>query len=333
MNKKYACQISALLLGLAVAAGSSAGTVSAVKIGDYICQGTAGKYEYEVFNVNEEIGSVDFNPENDAYSCVFSNLKSGYYKLLRKFDERCCEDYGKITMEYDVDFSADHGDFGQSDIFIGAYGCTSIDPESYGEYYYEFYVIDGWKYSEWPTVPCLGTATIDGEEYDIYRAVYISPPSRYIIEQPILYWSVRKNNLAEDESSGKIKNTITLSEHMKVWEEYGFKNLELKEAGFIADIYGSGEFNVNVKVNSFDLITESDLSADKEEPEAEKSDTSEIKGDCNNDGIINTADIIAVKKHLLGLSDTEISADALDLDGNGKFNITDYISLLHMLLK
>lgn len=59
-----------------------------------------------------------------------------------------------------------------------------------------------------------------------------------------------------------------------------------------------------------------------------------IKGDVNNDGVLNTADIVKLRDAMLGVSEiTDEQYETADLDENGKIDIIDYILLLSKFLE
>ena len=57
------------------------------------------------------------------------------------------------------------------------------------------------------------------------------------------------------------------------------------------------------------------------EPSPEK-----VKGDVNNDGALNTTDLVALSSFILG-KDEAITAENADLNSDGKINIIDFITL------
>ena len=55
-----------------------------------------------------------------------------------------------------------------------------------------------------------------------------------------------------------------------------------------------------------------------------------VKGDVNGDGVLNTKDIVLMKKYLLGEA-TDIDADGADMNGDQKINVADMIYLTGIL--
>lgn len=63
---------------------------------------------------------------------------------------------------------------------------------------------------------------------------------------------------------------------------------------------------------------------------AELTDTDIVKGDCNNDGVVSAADIVALIRYLTG-RDEEIYAGA-DVNSDGSINVIDLCNLKSMIL-
>jgi len=145
MNKKLVNQISALLLSSAVALGSQAGMTSMVRAADYVQTGNAGSYRYEVWSQNGmDLGNTVFDPD-DIYSCSFSGYENVMYRCYRDFSKsrKLTQDYGKITVSYDIDFNIKKGAYQDlTNFYIATYGWTYMpDDDSSAN---EFYVVDGW---------------------------------------------------------------------------------------------------------------------------------------------------------------------------------------------
>ena len=67
--------------------------------------------------------------------------------------------------------------------------------------------------------------------------------------------------------------------------------------------------------------------------EASFGEKKSTEGDINTDGAFDSRDILALQKYLLTGDGTDIKdRNAADVDGNGKINISDLISLKSKLL-
>ena len=247
MKSKYTAQISALLMSATVTVASCPPSAY-VRAADREIKGKSGNYDYVLYNETlSNVGDLDFTPEDDGRLVLKTNSVH-YLQLIKGLEfneEHKCSDYKKITLNYDMDYSFSEG----SIAYFGAYGWTKNKQA-------EFIVTDGWY--GWrppgPTDP-LETVEIDGALYDIY--VLSQFTAMGIIGSDdgwYQYWSVRRENKTED-TSGSISGTITLSEHFKVWEKYGFSlDSNLYSASVIADAYECPEFNVTI--NNAEVFTE-----------------------------------------------------------------------------
>ena len=66
----------------------------------------------------------------------------------------------------------------------------------------------------------------------------------------------------------------------------------------------------------------------------ERSDTQELKGDLNSDGIVDILDVIRLNKSLLGVEQlTDAQTAAADVDGNGKVESNDSLLILKYALE
>lgn len=325
MNKNYLNRISALLLSSAVAAASSANMASVVSAADFNEVGPAGEYVYYVYNWND-MGKVEFDPDTDAYSCRFTGFGYAWYSLMRRFDESCNEDSGKITVMYDADISAaDNTSVSEDSYYIGVDGYTSsLDTR--------FYVADGW-WGPWngPESDPVDTVEIDGELYDIYKEPDYGTGIRPVYDK-YNFWSVRRNNIAEDNLSVNVKNTVSLSEHMKIWEKYGFEKNALYGAEFFVDGYNCDM--LGVKMNSFEVTTESDLLTDEDKTEAAEppADSSEVPGDVNSDGKTDITDLTELSLILVdNMMMTEAQKTAADVDHDGAVKLNDLAKIRQYL--
>ena len=60
---------------------------------------------------------------------------------------------------------------------------------------------------------------------------------------------------------------------------------------------------------------------------------STIPGDANGDGMVNTADVVAVASHIIGQSVTGFNEGAADVNGNGKIEVADIIQIVNKAMK
>lgn len=135
-----------------------------------------------------------------------------------------------------------------------------IEAEAEGYYYFgldgwlenpkrRFCIIDGW--SGWvPSSEQEPVATLEsnGVKYDLY-VVYKQLPGDLVPREinPEL-WSIRQENLFREGEKSTIKATVSLEDHLKVWEDLGYLTAgeyQLTGAVVWAEGYGSAEKNAS----------------------------------------------------------------------------------------
>lgn len=420
MNRKYTTQISALLMSAAVTAASCppAALVRAVDLNE---TGTVDGYTYNLWNQNGT-GDVEFTPEADGkLDLKFSPVESVVLAKGTKFESQYkWSSYGKITANYDIDYSIidfrpEEG-FVNPSALLGIYGWT-LRPTT--EYYTEnpkteYYVVEGWyKWRPPGSDTLLETVEIDGKLYDIYVTHTITMGGIIGTDNGWQqFWSIRRDSEI-DESPGSMSGTVTLSEHFKVWEKYGFDpDAKLCDTSVNAEVYRcSGQITMNKGceilteytneqlaktepaepavtdpkpeiTESEDTITPeitdvpetepavteptvpeekpavTDPAAPEEspavtdpapssEPKVTASSETEITepdepgpplsmpvitpGDTDGNGVINSADLIAMKKRLLNPDKNSYTIDQFDLNHDSKINVVDFIMLKSMI--
>ena len=254
MNRKYTTQISALLMSAAVTAASCppAALVRAVDLNE---TGTAGGYTYNLWNQNGT-GDVEFTPEADGkLDLKFSPVESIMLAKGTKFESQYkWSRYGKIAANYDIDYSIidfrpEEG-FVNHSALLGIYGwtlrpTTEYDTENPKT---EYYVVEGWyKWRPPGSDTLLETVEIDGKLYDIYVTHTITMGGIIGTDNGWQqFWSIRRDSEI-DESPGSMSGTVTLSEHFKVWEKYGFDpDAKLCDTSVNAEVYRcSGQITMN----------------------------------------------------------------------------------------
>ena len=323
MNKKYITQISALLLSASVTATVSYPEISIVKAADYQKIGSVENYEYELWDMHY-VGKINFNPEDSPLSAEWGNNENTLFRIKRNFNsEFNWSRYGDISVKYDITYKGDPGN--QSD-YIEIYGWF-VNPNA------EFYVIEAWANTSPPETNTpletvkLETVKIDGVLYDIYRPTKIDMGGIHGTSSHYIFWSVRRENQIDESLSCHISGTVSLSKHMEVWAKYGLSiddgDSRLYDAGVMVD--GYRDVSVNATINSFEITTQY---TPQKPPEPDF-----IKGDSDNNGIINISDLLIMREYIFGVSVfNEKSVPASDMDSNGKIDILDFILLKEHIL-
>ena len=246
MNRKYTTQISALLMSAALTAASCP-PPAYVKAADQDLRGKIGKYAYEMWNQNYA-GEVKFTPEKDG---TLKLKASGTENILltkgTEFESRIKHKlFGKITASYDIDFSFSDLETGNAQFGIYGWAESPIT---------EYYIVEGWRNWRPPgSVKEAETVEIDGALYDIYITYRNTMGGIQGTTGYPTYWSVRRENRI-DSAFGNISGTVTVSEHFKVWEKYGFNpESTLYNTTIAAEAYRCSPFSVTI--NGCEILTE-----------------------------------------------------------------------------
>lgn len=187
--------------------------------------GTADGYDYELWKDN---GDTTFNvePGGGNFSCEWSNINNALFRRGKKFD--CTQTYdelGNISIDYGVDYQPD----GNS--YMCVYGWTR-------EPLVEFYIVESWGSWRPPGAPfAIGTVTVDGAVYDIYKTTRIEQPSIDGTQTFDQYWSVRQEKPQADGT--KIEGTISVSKHFDAWKKCGLELGKMYEVALNIEGYQS----------------------------------------------------------------------------------------------
>jgi hypothetical protein len=371
MNRKYTTQISALLMSAAVTAASCppAALVRAVDLNE---TGTAGGYTYNLWNQNGT-GDVEFTPDADGkLDLKYSGIEDIMLTKGTRFgSEYKWSRYGKITANYDIDYSITEvkpeTEFTASTALFGIYGWTENSrvktktdyaPENTRA---EYYVVEGWyKWRPPGSGTLLETVEIDGKLYDIYATRTITMGGIMGTDNGWQqFWSIRRDSEITD-TSANISGTVTLSEHFKVWEKYGFDpDSDLYDTTVSAEVYRcGGQITMNKGCEVLTEYTNEQLAktgpaetvvtdpkpeitepedtvtpeiTDPDKPDPPSAEPEIIPGDADGNGSVNCSDLIAMKKELL-YSDSKHDITPFDLNKDRKINIVDFILLKNAVM-
>ena len=187
--------------------------------------GTADGYDYELW---KDSGNTTFNvePGGGTFSCEWDDINNALFRRGKKYD--CTQTYqelGNISVDYGVDYQPD----GNS--YMCVYGWTR-------EPLIEYYIVESWGSWRPPGAPiALGTVTVDGGTYDIYKTTRYEQPSIDDTQTFDQYWSVRQ---VKPEGDGtKIEGTISVSKHFDAWKKCGLELGKMYEVALTIEGYQS----------------------------------------------------------------------------------------------
>jgi endo-1,4-beta-xylanase len=202
-------------------------------------------YDYEFWTDGEAKGSMTLG-EKGTFSCSWESTVSGRGNFLarsgKKFDStKLHSDVGDISVTYNT---AKYSPVGSGVSYLCIYGWTKAGN---GAPLVEYYIVDNWgtfnrplDQQSWVTRQNFGSFSVDGQTYDVYTSDRINMPSIEGTSTFKQYWSVNRTR----RNSG----TISVSEHLKKWEELGMKLGNLYEVSLCVEGYnikGSAEITEN----------------------------------------------------------------------------------------
>ena len=186
--------------------------------------GTSDGYSYELW---KDKGDTKMTiTEGGTFSCEWSNINNALFRRGQKFDcTKTYKDLGNITIKYGVDYQPN----GNS--YMCVYGWTR-DP------LVEYYIVETWGSWRPPGAPeALGTVTVDGATYDVYKTTRYEQPSIDGTKTFDQYWSVRQDKPQGDGT--KIEGTISVSKHFDAWEQLGLQLGNMYEVALNIEGYQS----------------------------------------------------------------------------------------------
>ena len=192
--------------------------------------GTEDGYAYELWKDSGNT-SMTLNG-NGNFSCEWNNINNCLFRKGQKFD--CTQTYQDLNGVY-IDYGVDYKPNGNS--YMCVYGWTR-NP------LVEYYIVETWGSWRPPGATyALGTITVDGGTYDIYKTTRVNMPSIDGDTTFDQYWSVRQNKPSANGT--KIEGRISVSKHFEAWEKVGLKMGKMYEVALNIEGYqSSGSANV-----------------------------------------------------------------------------------------
>ena len=254
------------------------------------------QYYYQLW---KDMGDTTMTIDDDgSFSCEWQDINNALFRKGRKLDiENSYRELDNITVEYDCDYQPE----GIS--YLAVYGMKEVENSEILEYY----IVESWgTWKPYSSMESLGTITVDGATYDIYKTINRVPMGSILDKRVNQYWSVR--------SSKRTSGKVSVIEHFKAWESLGLNMWDMDQVAFMVEgVQSSGRADVKSVTIS---INETDTPAEEF-----------IIGDINGDGNTNSIDFGMLRKYLLGLIDSfeyEYGLEAADINGDGNINSIDF---------
>ncbi|MCR5306652.1 MAG: glycoside hydrolase family 11 protein [Oscillospiraceae bacterium] len=187
--------------------------------------GSADGYDYELWK-DEGDTTFTVEPGGGTFSCEWTNINNALFRRGQKFDcTKTYQELGTLSVDFGVDYQPD----GNS--YMCVYGWTR-------EPLIEFYIVESWGSWRPPGAPfAIGTVTVDGATYDIYKTTRVEQPSIDGTQTFDQYWSVRQEKPAGDGT--KLEGTISVSKHFDAWKKCGLELGKMYEVALTIEGYQS----------------------------------------------------------------------------------------------
>ena len=157
------------------------------------------------------------------FSCSWNNVGNVLFRVGKRWENiQTYQEIGKIKVNFEFSFISNNT------ARYAIYGWTKKP-------LIEYYILENWE-GLLPSTPKFGTLSIDEGNYDMYRVVLNSFDSDPIIQ----LWSIRNEK--------RNKGTVSVTEHFKTWEKYGYKLGKRFEVSLLVEGY-KGFGNANITKN------------------------------------------------------------------------------------
>jgi len=242
-------------------------------------------------------GDADCAFKASWYNCGDFLAHVGYYdgSAAKKHTE-----LGRISAEYCYTKKGTAGNYS----YIGIYGWTKTP-------LLEYYIVDDYfeGSSLLPTAR-IGTYTLDGDTYGLYKVQRYNAPSIIGTATFSQVFAVR--------GTKRQCGHVSVSEHFKKWEEFGIKLGGLYECSFLCET-GGGAGSIEYTYATMRW---------KGQP-----GHGIVLGDVNNDDVITMADANAVVNYFLASDKpADFNVDAGDVNCDGDVTMADANQIVNIFL-
>jgi endo-1,4-beta-xylanase len=194
--------------------------------------GTYDGYYYELW---KDSGNTTMTVDTGGrFSCQWSNINNALFRTGKKFST-AWNQLGTVKITY----SATYNPNGNSYLCIYGWSRNPL---------VEFYIVESWDTWRPPGATSLGTVTIDGGTYDIYKTTRVNQPSIEGTTTFDQYWSVR--------TSKRTSGTVTVTDHFKAWAAKGLNLGTIDQITLCVEGYQSSG-SVNITQNTFSITNDS----------------------------------------------------------------------------
>ena len=183
--------------------------------------GEIGNYTYELWKDTVDPGRTTMILGKDGkFSCSWENVRNVLFRIGKRWNStQTYKEIGKIKVKYEFDFNSNGTDR------YAIYGWTK-------QPLIEYYILENWE-GYVPNTNKFASLFVDGSNYDMYKVDLTSFDSDRIIQ----LWSIRTKK--------RNKGTVSVNEHFKTWEKFGYKLGKLYEVTFCVEGYKSfGNANI-----------------------------------------------------------------------------------------
>lgn len=242
-------------------------------------------------------GDADCAFKASWYNCGDFLACVGYYNGLaaKKHTE-----LGRISAEYCYTRQGTAGAYS----YIGIHGWTKTP-------LLEYYIVDDYfEGSSLLPTASLGTYTLDGDTYGLYKVQRYNAPSIIGTATFSQVFAVR--------GTKRQCGHVSVSEHFKKWEEFGIKLGSLYECSFLCET-GGGAGSIEYTYATMRW---------KGQP-----GHGIVLGDVNNDDVITMADANAVVNYFLATDKpADFNVDAGDVNCDGDVTMADANQIVNIFL-